>query len=479
MANGNDLAQAYSILGQATTSEYNRRRREEEEREKRMMRRQLLATFAQPLVQSAGQAFAGAVGDLVSSPFERKYEEFSNLEEIQKLRRAQKQGELNSKFVDDTYDKIMSSNKTQEDWFYEDMLPSYIEEGERRVRAEGKDPAVHKESIEAWAAQAARPAAKQRSAAFTSLHKERQDLGKMEDFDRLIAFNNKRPKDAIAATTRYISRAFGGKDQKQLDEEGLKAIQESGLIKEQSQFDAALEVFRKTGKYEDAAPFVKASMKVDPGVGVDSTKISFSVEDDVIVYDQTIDQVDNYGNTVTSVKVPIRISYLEANEDGTKKVDDAALLKAATTTNNLFERAEKILKPEAFALYTKTLLEQKNKDGGDSPIVLTNIKSIDEYTQASIVLSTIMENSENLKNPTRDQRETEIFKTLATKEFPVIFESFEAAATFFNAGTEEQKEEAKKQLEQIFQYMLLVSQSMATSSAVDVSTRGTTPFSNL
>ena len=52
------LGEAYSILGQATTAEYNRRRREEEEREKRMMRRQLLATFAQPLVQSAGQAQA-------------------------------------------------------------------------------------------------------------------------------------------------------------------------------------------------------------------------------------------------------------------------------------------------------------------------------------------------------------------------------------------------------------------------------------
>lgn len=63
----NRLAQAYSILGQATTAEYKRRRKEEEDREKRMMRQQMLGYFAAPLLKGAGEAVAGGVGDIVSS----------------------------------------------------------------------------------------------------------------------------------------------------------------------------------------------------------------------------------------------------------------------------------------------------------------------------------------------------------------------------------------------------------------------------
>lgn len=76
MANGNDLAQAYSILGQATSSEYRRRREEEERREKRLMRQQLLGYLAQPLLKTAGESIAEGVTDIFRSPEERKYEEF-------------------------------------------------------------------------------------------------------------------------------------------------------------------------------------------------------------------------------------------------------------------------------------------------------------------------------------------------------------------------------------------------------------------
>jgi len=71
MAGNNDLYKAYSILGSATTAEYKRRRKEEEEA-RRTARRQarqdrMMAYFTAPILQSAGKAVAGGVGDLVGS----------------------------------------------------------------------------------------------------------------------------------------------------------------------------------------------------------------------------------------------------------------------------------------------------------------------------------------------------------------------------------------------------------------------------
>ena len=195
MANGNDLAQAYSILGQATTSEYNRRRREEEEREKRMMRRQLLATFAQPLVKSAGEALTGAVGDLISSPFERKYEEFSNLEEIQKLRRAQKQGEKNKKFLNNTYDQIAASNMTQEDWFVDQAYEEIYKMSESQLDAAGLDPENRKQSRRLWSREQAKKLGKARSKAFDAAYREMQDIGTSEDLEKLIFYAQEKIKE--------------------------------------------------------------------------------------------------------------------------------------------------------------------------------------------------------------------------------------------------------------------------------------------
>lgn len=86
----NRLAQAYSILGQATTAEYKRRRKEEEDREKRMMRQQMLGYFAAPLLKGAGEAVAEGVTDLIRSPFEKKYENFLESEEFQIAQSKQK-----------------------------------------------------------------------------------------------------------------------------------------------------------------------------------------------------------------------------------------------------------------------------------------------------------------------------------------------------------------------------------------------------
>ena len=85
MANGNDLAQAYSLLGQGMTAEYERRRREEEEYRKRARRDQLLGYLIAPI----GQELAKGVSTAITTPFARASQKFFESEEGLNLARRQ------------------------------------------------------------------------------------------------------------------------------------------------------------------------------------------------------------------------------------------------------------------------------------------------------------------------------------------------------------------------------------------------------
>jgi hypothetical protein len=65
MAENNDLYKAYSILGSATTAEYNRRRKEEEKERKRARKDKYISYLAAPLLKGAGEALAGGIGSVV------------------------------------------------------------------------------------------------------------------------------------------------------------------------------------------------------------------------------------------------------------------------------------------------------------------------------------------------------------------------------------------------------------------------------
>lgn len=111
MANGNDLAQAYSLLGQGVTLDYERRRREEEEYRRRARRDQLLGYVLAPI----GQELAKGVSQVISAPFQQATQKFLATEQgralnkdIAKIGNFKSQvnardKEINSKFAGDDY----------------------------------------------------------------------------------------------------------------------------------------------------------------------------------------------------------------------------------------------------------------------------------------------------------------------------------------------------------------------------------------
>jgi len=465
MADGfGSLGEAYSILGQATTSEYKRRRKEEDEYRRKARRDQIFGYLAAPLLKGAGEALSDTIGGIISKPFEDKYDEFARSSEVVNLRRSQKNAQSGAAIIDNTYEKIMGSDKTQDKWFQDDSYTTALSQAEQAVIDAGLDPANRQQAIKAHARKIADKVGLQRSKAFTVARRERLDLGEMQDFDKLVSFNNKRPQNIVSAGVNAVKRFFGGKTGQELDTEGFKAISESNLVKERVEFDEAFRLFKAGASFDEVAPMLEASMGLDPGKGSTETKIdmTFTGEDDAtIVYTQQVDVKDEWDNKVISTKVPINIQYLDANEDGSKRVNPAAVLKALNTTNNLFNQAEKVLTPEALVKFNQVLSKNKNGDT-DAPILLTALRSPQEYRRAAQVLQDFIQaDSRNLKDPTRDQVYVDFLKTMTTKNIPTYMAAFSQASLFLQDNN---VEEAQRVMNEMFRHMATVSNGLRTNS---------------
>ena len=128
MADNNDLYKAYSILGSATTAEYNRRRKEEEKYRKRERRDQMLGYILAPI----GQEFAKGVSDIISAPFEKPVEKLLQSEQGRALNSDIK-AITRQKTAYDALGKKITTDYAGDSYAYHlEQVEKYIEEDTRR-----------------------------------------------------------------------------------------------------------------------------------------------------------------------------------------------------------------------------------------------------------------------------------------------------------------------------------------------------------
>jgi len=124
----NQLAQAYSILGQATTAEYKRRRKEEDDYRKRAKRDQMLGYILAPI----GQEFAKGVSDIISAPFEKPVEKLLQTEQGRALNSDIKAITRQKTNYDALGKKITTDYAGDSYAYHLEKVEKYIEEDTRR-----------------------------------------------------------------------------------------------------------------------------------------------------------------------------------------------------------------------------------------------------------------------------------------------------------------------------------------------------------
>ena len=137
------LGGAYSILGQATTSEYNRRKKEERDYRRKMRREQMLSYLAKPILQSAGTAIA----ESIQSPFTEKHNEFFRNEDIQKMLRSQKRARKDSEELSNTLDLIHASGFTRQEYFTDESVKNLRTSLENEYREKNMNPIYYEGAI--------------------------------------------------------------------------------------------------------------------------------------------------------------------------------------------------------------------------------------------------------------------------------------------------------------------------------------------
>ena len=241
MANGNDLAQAYSILGQATTAEYNRRRREEEEREKRMMRQQLLGAVLTPI----GQEISRGVTSLISAPFEEKYQNFLESTEVSNLKRKQRaaQNSFNTQ-IDPLYRSLQTYNGTDVDWAIDNLglLEAQKRAFSEELAQKGEDISLYKdEALDAILRQQIRDEGKAQRIvdSLRAVYEKGTTLATQDEIMSFVKSKNQLPRTFMQS----VGNKIRGRSVEDIHRGMFETINNSGMVQDRQAYDKALAAF--------------------------------------------------------------------------------------------------------------------------------------------------------------------------------------------------------------------------------------------
>jgi hypothetical protein len=241
MANGNDLAQAYSILGQATTAEYNRRRKEEKDLEKRMLRQQLLGAVLAPI----GEEISRGVTSFISAPFEEKYQNFLESTEVSNLKRKQRaaQSSFNTQ-IDPLYRSLQTYNGTDVDWAIDNLG---LLEAQRRAYGEelakkGEDISLYNEkALDAILRQQIRDEGKAQNIvdSLRAVYEKGTTLATQDEIMSFVKSKNQLPRTLLQAAGNKIR----GRSVEDIHRGMFETINNSGMVQDRQAYDKALAAF--------------------------------------------------------------------------------------------------------------------------------------------------------------------------------------------------------------------------------------------
>jgi hypothetical protein len=280
---------------------------------------------------------------------------------------------------------VNKSGKDAVDYYYETMRPVFEEQAKAEINfGVAGDAGQYNALINSKVRELAEQEAKRHNEATKLIGK----LGTEEEFDAKVALvaKNARPTNLFDMGYKTIKRTFSGKSQDQLDAEAIDALQNSKAALAADELLAFQERYAETGSliqsYDYAKLASEASEKeVDKNVLFDIVKetkydisdgnfVTFELEQkirrsDGRVLETTLaEATDESGNKVPAVN----FKNLDPDEIS------GLTLKDRVSQFNYAKDARDSLTPEGYNSFVKA--------AQDEGILLTNIKSLNEYQKA-------------------------------------------------------------------------------------------------
>ena len=197
------LPNVYSLLGQATTSEYNRRRKEERKYIKDIERDRLKASLLGMVLNPLAQSITSGISQGIANKFGNKYENWvASTEEMWQYNRDVKKGEENFIKLQELDKKVADSGLTSQEYFHQKVAPTFMgEQMDEVLQQKYKNHLANKESVF-------------NKGILAALSRERHSKGDTAAYDawvsRLDAFRSNEIKDPgqLAAFERLAKKQF-------------------------------------------------------------------------------------------------------------------------------------------------------------------------------------------------------------------------------------------------------------------------------
>jgi hypothetical protein len=283
---------------------------------------------------------------------------------------------------------VNKSGKNAVDYYYETMRPVF----EERAKAEmdfgiAGDIGQNDALINSKALELAEKEAERHNNAVKLIGK----LGTKEEFDARVALVAKsaRPTDLFDMGYKTIKRAFSGKSQDQIDAEAIDALQNSKNALTAEEVLAFQERYEETGSLVQSYDYAKFAaeaakkeinkdalfdtVETDIYEIVDGRYIGLTKQEKIRRSDgrtmstTIVDKVDEEGNKVPAVTIR------DLDPEGLSDLT----LKDRISQFNYAKDARDSLTPEGYKQFVKAAQDQG--------ILLTNIKTLDEYKRAGDV----------------------------------------------------------------------------------------------
>lgn len=228
MADNNDLYKAYSILGSATTAEYNRRRKEEDEYRRKARKDKYLSYLAAPLLKGAGNLITSGVESLIVGPEEKKYSEFLQSEQVMAQRHHQKVLNKDAEALQVKHKKALENETGVLNYytnvFYEQDLNNFNREHPEEEYSEGKNGVF-------W--QRARERAEKALPIIEQAYARSLDVRTPEELDAALskAYGS---RDILSVLGRAVTNPFKGTKREDIRQQRLDFLQQQKNLRGES-----------------------------------------------------------------------------------------------------------------------------------------------------------------------------------------------------------------------------------------------------
>lgn len=336
--------------------------------------------------------------NLGNSVLKRKHADFANNESIMQERVHYKASIANSESILSTQKKIDASEQSADEYFA-DLRRGDVKQGMSEAL---KEQLIDPDAYESYITKKSREFGSKEALAHNEALMSARQIGTIEDFDKMVALNNKRPKNIAQFATNGVLGFFDGKGRQEIDEEALQSILNSPMAKNSRRMNTLKASYGRTQDLAASFEYAKIKDQLDgvDGKRVEQKSTTTNTGDGIfqIVTDETTDLVTG---DIKQGKAKITQLFTSDNKDK----NDLDYMKSLTSSFNYTVQGTKILTPQAFSTFSETVERLVN-------VPLTNIRTPDQWEAISLIWSDITLDPTNIKDPFRNERSVALIEAL-------------------------------------------------------------------